>query len=78
MFIRLIWLLFHKLWHVCVTSCQDGFVYVDGEHSQHAVQLGDELQVSADGPPLYLYAGESRHASSGAGGQPTSAPWRHL
>eukprot|EP00903_Cladosiphon_okamuranus_P020843 g19143.t1 len=59
-------------------NSKDGFVYVDGEHSQHAVQLGDELQISADAPPLYLYAGDSQPYSSGANGQPTSAPWRHL
>ena len=70
-------LLFRQMYVGRVAS-QDGFVYVDGEHSQHAVQLGDELQVSADAPPLYLYAGESQPYSSGENGQPSSAPWRHL
>lgn len=37
---------------------QDGFVYVDGEHSRHPLQLGDELQLSADAPPLFLYGME--------------------
>ncbi|CAM9886509.1 unnamed protein product [Pylaiella littoralis] len=56
-------------------NSKDGYVYVDGEHSQHAVQLGDELQISADAPPLYLY---SMEAKAGGQGESISAPWRHL
>lgn len=35
---------------------KDGYVFVDGEHSRHELRLGDELDVSADAPPLLLYA----------------------
>lgn len=59
---------------VCVV--QDGYVYVDGEHSQHAMGLGDELQISAEAPPLYLYAKESPTRTGSD--RPNSAPWRHL
>ncbi|CAM9450268.1 unnamed protein product [Discosporangium mesarthrocarpum] len=35
---------------------QHGFVYIDGEHSRHPLSLGDELEISGDAPPLYLYS----------------------
>ncbi|CAM9787192.1 unnamed protein product [Ectocarpus fasciculatus] len=55
-------------------NSKDGFVYIDGEHSVHSVQLGDELRMSANAPPLYLYSKERPPGP----GKPISAPWRHL
>lgn len=50
-------------------------MYIDGEHSLHAVQLGDELRISADAPPVYLY---SREVQAVGPSESATAPWRHL
>lgn len=52
-------------------SSKDGFVWVDGEHSKHKLQLGDELQLAAEAPSLYLYARQAQTPHS------QGTPWRH-
>ncbi|CAM9667604.1 unnamed protein product [Ascophyllum nodosum] len=37
-------------------NSKNGCVFVDGEYARHELRLGDELDVTADAPPLLLYA----------------------
>ena len=41
-------------------NSQYGRVYTDGEHAEHRLQLGDEVDVTAFAPPLMLYASEKQ------------------
>ncbi|KAL0443641.1 UNVERIFIED_CONTAM: putative NADH kinase [Sesamum latifolium] len=35
--------------------CREGFLYIDGSHVVHSVQLGDTIELSSGAPPLKVY-----------------------